>query len=166
MRNGFALLLVLAASPAAAQLTRTAAPGAKPPVASVQDLAWLQGEWTGDGFGSILHENYSAPLGGQMSAHFYAAKDGKPGFYEFELISQVGNSVEYQVRHFNPDMTAWEDKDKFVRFPLVAVDKDAWYFDGLTIRRTGPDSADHIVRVKEKDGSEREAVLHYRRVRR
>src|SRR5687767_1778369 len=142
-----ALAIVAAPLPAPAQLTRTAVPGSMPPAASLADLAWLEGEWTGEGFDSVLHENYSAPVGGQMPGHFYAAKDGRPTFYEFVMIAEVGNSIEYRVRHFNPDMTAWEDKDRFIRFPLVAVEKDVWYFDGLTIRRTGPDSSDHIVRV-------------------
>ena len=163
MRGIAALLLLAAAAPASAQLTRTAAPNAVPPAASVKDFAWLAGQWTGEGFDQILHENYSAPVGSQIAGHFYAAKDGKPSFFEFELITQVGNSVEFWVRHFNADMTAWEDKATFVRFPLVAVEKDTWFFDGLTIRRTGPNSADHIVRVGRKDGSQEEAVLHYRR---
>ena len=100
-----------------------------------------------------------------MAAHFYAAKDGKPAFFEFELINQVGNSLEFWVKHFEPTMIGWEEKDKYVRFPLVAVEKDTWYFDGLTIRRTGPDTAEHIVRIKGKDGSSHEEVLRYRRVR-
>jgi hypothetical protein len=158
-------LVLLAGAPAAAQHTRTATPGTTPPAASLADLAWLEGEWTGEGFDSVLHENYSRAVGGQMPGHFYAAKDGRPTFYEFVMLAQVGNSIEYRVRHFNPDMTAWEDKDRFIRFPLVAVEKDVWYFDGLTIRRTGPDSSDHIVRVKRKDGSEEDAVLHYRRAK-
>ena len=77
------------------------------------------------------------------------------------MIAEVGNSIEYRVKHFNPDMTGWEEKAHFIRFPLVAVEEDAWYFDGLTIRRTGPDTADHVVRIKRKDGSEGEAVLKY-----
>ena len=132
-------------------------------VRSVSDLAWLTGEWTGEGFDTVLHENYSAPIGGQMPGHFYGAKDGKADFYEFVMIAQVGNSIEYRVKHFNPDMTGWEEKNHFIRFPLVAIEKDAWYFDGLTIRRTGPDTAEHVVRVSGKDGSTREAVLKYRR---
>jgi hypothetical protein len=165
MRWGFALLLLLASAPAAAQSVRTALPGTAPPSASLNDLAWLKGQWTGEGFDSVLHENYSAPIGGQMAAHFYAAKDGKPAFFEFELINQVGNSLEFWVKHFEPTMIGWEEKDKFVRFTLVAVEKDTWYFDGLTIRRTGPDTAEHIVRVTGKDGKARDEVLRYRRVR-
>lgn len=165
MRGILALLLLLMAGPTAAQQVRTAEPGAKPAPASLAGLSWLQGEWTGEGFNSVLHENYSAAVGGQMAGHFYAAKDGKPSFFEFETINQVGNSLVFKVKHFNADMTGWEEKDKYVAFPLAAVDQDNWYFDGLTIRRTGPDSADHIVRIKSKDGIEREAVLHYRRTR-
>ena len=160
-----ALALLLAAAPAAAQQTRALAPGAQSPPAKAADLAWQVGEWSGEGFGAKLHESYSAPIGGQMPGHFTVARDGKPEMYEFVMIAEVGDSIEYRVRHFNPDMTAWEDKGKFIKFPLVAADRDVWYFDGLTIRRTGPDTADHIVRVKGKDGKVAEAVLSYRRAK-
>lgn len=167
VRITFALAacLAFASSAGLAQQTRVLAPGTSSPAAKVTDLGWLAGEWTGEGFDSVLHETYSAPIGGQMPGHFYAAKNGKADFYEFVMIAEVGNSIEYRVRHFNPDMTAWEDKDRFVKFALVAVKQDSWYFDGLTIRRTGPDSAEHIVRTKGKDGKIAEAVLHYRRVK-
>jgi len=144
-----------------------AAPPAQPqPKASLDDLSWLAGEWTGEGFGLVLHENFSAAVGGQMAAHFYGAKDGKPEFYEFETIAQVGDSLVFRVKHFNPDMTGWEEKDKFVGFPLISHDKDVWRFDGLTIRRTGPDTAEHIVTVKHGDEPAHDVVLRYRRVSR
>jgi hypothetical protein len=155
------IMIAIATSAAQAPLTRTMEPGGTPAAAKLADLDWLAGEWTGEGFDSVLHENYSKAVGGQMPGHFYAAKDGKPDFYEFVMIAEVGNSLEYRVKHFNPDLTGWEEKERFVRFPLVAVEGGAWYFDGLTIRRTGPNSADHVVRIKRKDGSSGEAVLHY-----
>ena len=100
-----------------------------------------------------------------MPGHFRAVKDGKADLYEFVMMAEVGGSLEYRVRHFNPDMTAWEDKTTFVRFPLVAVEKDAWYFDGYTLKRTGPDTAVHIVRVKRGDGEATDVVLPYRKVK-
>ena len=166
MRILAALALALSLAPAAlAQQTRVLAAGARSPAAKISDLGWLVGQWTGEGFGATLYETYSAPIGGQMPGHFYVAKDGKPSLYEFVMIAEVGDSIEYRVRHFNPDMTAWEDKAHFIRFPLVAFDRDNWYFEGLTIRRTGPDTAEHVVLIKSKDGKEEEAVLKYRRVR-
>lgn len=164
IETALAVLLALAVAPALAQQTRVLEPGASSPAAKVSDLSWLVGEWKGEGFGSDLFESYSAPIGGQMPGHFYVANDGKPSMYEFVMIAEVGDSIEYRVRHFNPDMTAWEEKERFVRFPLVAAEGDSWYFDGLTIRRTGPDSSEHVVRIKGKDGKASEAVLRYRRV--
>ena len=159
------LLSLASAAPALSQQTRVLEPGAASPAARVSDLAWLVGEWRGEGFSATLFETYSAPIGGQMPGHFYVANDGKPSMYEFVMIAEVGDSIEYRVRHFNPDMTAWEEKERFVRFPLVAAEGDAWYFDGLTIRRTGPDSSEHVVRIKGKDGTVSEAVLRDQRVR-
>jgi len=165
--GSFAFLLALAigAAPAAATEVRTAAPGATPPAAALSDLSWLVGSWAGEGFDAKLQETYSDPAGGQMPGHFSIVANGQPGLYEFVMIAQVGPSLEYRVRHVNPDMTAWEDKDKFVRFPLVERVGDTWYFDGLTIRRTAPDAAEHVVRVKHKDGASEDAVLRYRRVK-
>ena len=153
--------MLIAASPAVAEQTRSATAGSRPPAAQLSDLAWLEGTWVGEGFGAKLQETYTGPSGGQMVGHFSAIKDGAPEFYEFIMMAQVGNSLEYRVRHFNPEMTAWEDKTEFVRFPLVAAEKDSWYFDGYTLRRTGPDTAVHIVRIKRKDGTADEAMLPY-----
>ena len=156
-------ILALAPLPALAQQTRVLKPGTASPAAKVSDLSWMVGEWTGEGFGAVLFETYSEPIGGQMPGHFYVANDGKASMYEFVMIAEVGDSIEYRVRHFNPDMTAWEEKERFVRFPLVAAEGNNWYFDGLTIRRTGPDSSEHVVRIKGKDGKVSEQVLRYRR---
>jgi len=63
-------------------------------------------------------------------------------------------------------MTGWEEKDKFVSFPLISHDKDVWRFDGLTIRRTGPHTAEHVVTVKHGGEPAHDAVLRYRRTSR
>jgi len=153
-----------AAAPPAIEV-RTAPPGSAPPAAKLADLAWMVGSWAGEGFDAQLQETYSAQVGGQMPGHFSIVANGKPGMYEFVMVAQIGPSIEYRVRHINADMTAWEDKDKFVRFPFVERVGDTWFFDGLTIRRTGPDSAEHVVRIKHKDGKTEDAVLKYRRVK-
>lgn len=154
------------APPALAAETRSAAPGAAAPVAALADLSWMVGSWEGEGLGGAVLESYSPPAGGQMPGHFRLLKDGRPQFYELLMIAEAGTSLEFRVKHFNPDMTGWEEKAEVVRFPLVAVEKDVWYFDGLTIRRTGPDTALQTVLIRQKDGSTREAGFTYRRVSR
>ncbi|MFC3713616.1 DUF6265 family protein [Sphingoaurantiacus capsulatus] len=161
----WAVAALVAPSPAYAAETRSAVPGAPSPKATLADLQWMVGTWEGEGLGGAVRESYSPPAGGQMVGHFRSLRDGKPAFYELVMLAEVDGSLEYRVKHFNPDMTAWEEKAQVVRFPLVAVEKDVWYFNGLTIRRTGPDSVTHFVRIGSKDGKTSEAGFTYRRVK-
>ena len=158
-------LLLLAFAPVAAQETRQSAPGALPPPARVADLAWLAGEWEGEGITGPAREVYSAPVGGQMTGHFIQTRGDGIWFFEIMSIAETGDSLEYRLKHFNADLTGWEERDEVRRFTLVAVENDAWYFDGLTIRRDGPDGMIGAVRIDEADGSSREAVFRYRRAR-
>ena len=139
------------------------APGAAPPAARLEDLAWLQGEWEGPGLKGPATEVYSAPAGGQIAGHLRQLRDGRVWFFEILAIAQVGRTLEYRLKHFNEDLTGWEEKGTVVTFKLVAVERGAWYFDGLTIRRDGPDGMVSAVRVGNKDGTSGEAVFRYRR---
>ena len=160
-----AAALLLIAAPLDAEETRQAQAGAKPPAAKVSDLSWLAGSWEGQGISGPAREVYSPPMGGQIVGHFIQTKGDGIWFYEIMTIVEVNGSVEYRLKHFNADLTGWEDKDKMVRFPLVAVEKDAWYFEGLTIRREGPDGMVAAVRVGHDDGTSEEVVFRYRRAR-
>lgn len=158
-----ALGLALISSAAWADDTRSLAPGGVSPKATVGDAAWISGRWVGEGFGAVVEEVMSPPAGNAMIGHFrMVGKDG-PSFYELVQIREENGSLVYRVKHFNPDLKGWEEKDKTVDFPLVAVERDALYFDGLTIKRTGPDEVTHWVRVKGRDGKTEEAKLVYRR---
>lgn len=145
-----ALALVSAVLPASAQKVRSLGDGVSPPAAIAQ-LAWLEGSWRGEAMGEHVMETYSAPLGGRISGHFVMAK-GEDAVSFTELVDYVphGASLAYRVRHFSPDMTGWEDKTgKPVLFPLVAVENDRWFFDGMTLERTGPDSLTMWVRIDQ-----------------
>lgn len=164
-----ALLLMSIAAPAAADApraeTRTAVPGAKPPPARVADLAWLAGQWEGQGISGPAREVYSPPAGGQIAGHFTQLRDGKVWFHEILSIAETGNTLEYRLKHFNADLTGWEEKAEVKSFPLVAVERDAWYFNGLTIRRDGPNGMVGAVKVSSPDGGAREYVFRYKRAR-
>ena len=154
---------LLLASPLCAAETREAQPGAPPPPAKINDLAWLAGQWVGEGLGGIATEVYSPIAGGQMVGHFSLVQDGKVAFYEIVSIVEYGGSLEYRLKHFNADLTGWEEKAQVQRFALVATDKDVWYFDGFTMRREGADGLIITVRAKRKDGTSSELVFRYRR---
>lgn len=101
--------------------------------------------------GADVTETYSAPLGGRITGHF-AMTDNKGGVAFTEIVDYVPlrGSLAYRVRHFNPDMSGWEDKtSQPVIFPLVAVEKGRWFFDGMTVERTGPNALTMWVRITE-----------------
>lgn len=148
--------------------------GAAPAAASIEQLAWLEGSWEGEGLGGPASETYSRVQGGQLTGHFVQT-DGKGGIAFTEIIhlgphGEGGRSLAYRVRHFNPDMRGWEDKTGApVVFPLIAIERDRWYFDGLTIHREAPDRMTIWVRIGAGDkagGKAREVAFRYRRAHR
>lgn len=130
---------LLAALPAVAQ--QSASPGASSrKAATIQDAAWLTGRWVGTGLGGELEEVWSAPAGGQMVGHFRMLRDGKPAFYEFLLLDVAEGGLRMRLKHFNPDHTAWEDKDDWATFSPMSSGTDELAFSGLRILRAGPDA--------------------------
>jgi len=130
--------------------------------ASIEDFAWLAGRWEGNGFGGIVEETWNPPLGGTMAGTFRLVQNDSPQFYEMLMLVPDGQSVSYRVKHFNPDFTGWEEKDKYVTFPLVAIAPDAIHFNGLTLKHEG-DKCIHYLAMSQKDGTHREVKLEYTR---
>ena len=65
-----------------------------------------------------------------------------------------------RLKHFSPPLSAWEEKDEFVEFPLVAIEKRAAFFDGLTYVLEEGDRLTVGVRLSE----DRNAFFHYRKM--
>ena len=136
------------------------------PKASVADLAWLAGRWTGEGLGGRIEETWSAPDAGSMVGYFRLVKDDKPVFYEIMTILEVDGSLQMRLKHVNPDMTGWEEKNDFVTFRLVKQDATGVWFDGLTFRRNGPDAMDGYLALRNRTtGAVSEERFSYRRAR-
>ena len=159
------LACLLAAAPVLGAETRTAPEGHVPPPATVAQIGWLAGIWTGEGIGgATATEVYSPPGGGSVAGHF-VQQDGEGGveFFEIMQIAEVDGSLVYRLKHFSGALVGWEDRDRHVSFPLVAIEPEAAYFDGLTLRREG-DTLISAVLVRQRDGSVQEYVFRYRRV--
>lgn len=153
------LMTLLVFSFAAATLA-----SAQPQRVTIENAAWLEGRWAGEGFGGQLEEIWMAPAGGQMVGHFRMTQNGEPSFYEFLLIEEHDGGLRYRVKHFNPDMVGWEERDGFHEFPWISASEGELRFEGITIRRIDAQTSDHIITTRAADGSVTEHVLRYRRV--
>lgn len=132
----------------------------------VRSLDWLVGRWVGEGLGGECEETFLPIWNGELTGTFRMAQKGKLIFSEFFALVQEEGVSKLKLRHFNPDMTSWEEKDKATTFPLIKLEEKAAYFGGLTYKLESPDSLSVWVAMKNSADSElTEAVFHFKRVR-
>lgn len=132
------------------------------PAASLEDVSWLVGSWSGDAFGDTFEEVWNPPSAGSMVGMFKLLKDDQVAFYELVLLVEEEGSLSLKVKHFNDDFTAWEEKPDYVRFRLVKVEKDAVHFSGLSFHRINEDEIHGFLAMRH-EGEVREEKLVYRR---
>lgn len=131
--------------------------------ASLADMAWLAGSWTGSGFGGANEEMWSKPAGGSMIGMYRLVKADKLVFFETMMIVERDGSIVLRIKHFNPDFTGWEEKDKSVDFKFVRKAGNRIYFSGLTFERVGDDKIKIFLALREKDGSVHEETFEMNR---
>lgn len=138
-----------------------ATPGAR---AAIEDMAWFAGRWTGPGLGGETEETWSAPAGGAMMGMFRLVKGGNVVFYEFLTLVEHEGSLLLKLKHFNADLTGWEEKDAFVTFRLLESTPAELRFDGLTFRRIAADRVEIFLAIRNRrDGTVREEAFSMRR---
>ena len=132
--------------------------GVPPPPASLADVAWLEGSWTGEmPFGPVEQTNLPARFS-QMPGFVRATNGRGVVFYELTLFAEINGSLTARVKHFTPALAGWEAQDEVIDRPLVAKDAVDLYFDGITYRRTGPNS--YIVYfLNRENGQERDTLV-------
>jgi hypothetical protein len=158
-------LCLLAAKPLAAQHTRVAPEGHVPPPATLAMAAWLIGDWVGTGIdGAEAAESWLPPSGGTMPGIFLQEKpDGSIMFTEHMYLAEEAGSLVLKLKHFNPDLTGWEEKDAMVRFRFLAAEPCALYFSALTYRCEGKDGMLVAVRMKGQGAEAKELVFRFKR---
>ena len=111
--------------------------GQAPGSAQVEQFNWLVGYWTGPGLGGDCEEVWMPAVDGHMVGTFRFWQNEKLVFSEFMNLVQEEGSVSLKLKHFNPDLTGWEEKEKWTTFRLVELGENIAYFHGLTIERKG-----------------------------
>jgi hypothetical protein len=134
--------------------TSMARPEASPaPSVSIDDAAWLVGSWEGELFGGFAEEEWSDPVDGAMMGMFRHMKGDKISFYEFFiLIEDPEHGLVLRLKHFNADLTGWEEKAKFVEFPLIEAKENELVFDGLVMRLADPNTIEVKLQLDQGAG--------------
>ena len=141
-------------------------PGAPSAPATLADMTWLAGRWTGTGLGGVTEESWSAPAAGAMMGMFRMLKGEQVIFYEFLTLVEHEGSLLLKLKHFNADLTGWEEKADYVTFRLVTQDATGAYFEGLTFRRPDPDRLEVFLALRDRTaGTVREEKFVMRRMR-
>ena len=130
---------------------------------SIESLSWLEGVWRGDALGGTAEEIWAPLSGGTMMGLFKLTRDGETVFSEIMSIVPNGNNIKLILKHFNADLTGWEEKDEVESFDFVASNDSTVFFDGLTIRRNSTDGITIFVLMTKEDGSSSELVFEYTR---
>ncbi len=160
----FLSLLLLTISMAAFSQKTMSLGDKESPKATLEDVAWMAGSWEGEAFGGQVQETWSPPLGDSMMCAFKLVVDGKVQFYELCQIREENGSLVLRLKHFNGDLTGWEEKNDSVEFRLVKVEKDKVYFEGFTIEKITEDKINMHVMIGEA-GKESEVAFNYTRVK-
>jgi hypothetical protein len=158
------LLACLVAPGSARENTLSLGSGQRSPEARIEEVEWIAGHWTGSAFGGVGEEVWSHARGRTMMGMYRLIKDEHLAFYELLTITEEDGTLVLRLKHFNADLTGWEEREEVVTFPLVKLEPDAVHFDGMTFRRVDEDKLQIFVRQRGEDERPREVEFVYDRV--
>jgi len=134
----------------------------KSPAATLADMTWLTGRWIGAAFGGNTEELWTAPAGPNMSGLYRLVKGEKTIFYEIMVVTEEGGTLVFRLRHFNADLTGWEEKNEVRSFPLVAKRDGAMIFEGMSFHPKGDELTVYLA-VGHEGKPPEEVTFTYRR---
>jgi hypothetical protein len=132
------------------------------PAATLDDVSWMVGNWSGEAFGNTFEQGWNPPSAGSMIGFFKLMDGDEVVFYELLLLVEEEGSLSLKVKHFNADFTAWEDKADYVDFRFVKSEENAVHFSGISFYRIDDDTMHGYVVFRNGDDV-REEQLVYRR---
>ena len=132
---------------------------------SVADLNWMVGHWRGEAFGGVGEEIWCPQSAGTMVGTFKLFSGDTVDFYEIMVISQDSAELSLKLKHFNNDLTGWEEKDKVITFPFVDASDNHVQFGGLTYKLVSEDSLQIVVTIKSTEGKSNQEIINCYRIK-
>jgi len=135
----------------------------QPISATIDDMTWLTGRWSGTRQADLIEEQWSAPAGGAMMGMFRALTDGAPRFYELITLDTHGTGLVCRFKHFGPTLDRWESRPLTLDLVELNSQRAVFLMRGarrwMTYRRDG---TDRIAVFFENEGDEHEPDEEYR----
>jgi hypothetical protein len=83
------------------------------------DLAWLSGSWAGQRGSDQIEEYWSTLAGEALMGMFRLLRSDQVRFYELITLVPEGAFLVMRFKHFDPDLSGWEEKDESLEFVVV-----------------------------------------------
>ena len=99
--------------------------------ANLESLSWMVGHWQGNAFGGTCEEVWSPASAGTMTGTFKLSVNDEVKFYELMVLSIIDSGPTLRLKHFNADMTGWEEKDKVITFAFKYL---VWAYANFDIK--------------------------------
>lgn len=119
---------------------------------SLSQLTWLTGYWTGSGLGGDCEELWMPANNTGMHGVFRFSEKGVLQFTEYMVIEEKEGSLKVRIKHYGGGVVPWEEKDKWVEFPLLKIEGQTAWFSGLTYQRKGNELIIKLA-MKSKEGA-------------
>jgi hypothetical protein len=128
--------------------------------ATIADVAWLAGRWTGTAGSDSTDETCTAPARGVMTCMFRSMDGERITGLEFITLRETASGIEERVRFFSPDLAEGQG-DNGITLRLTSVAGSQIVFDNVkesgvvkheTISRQGEDSFTVHIEVVDASG--------------
>ncbi len=167
--NFYALDAAPPGAPGAKAAPSDAGKGAPSPLDAV---AFLAGTWRGEKDGGSIEEVWRPADGDNMIGMFRLVAGGSAVFYEFMSIEAEESGPVLRIKHFNPGLVGWEEKEESVVCDLVRAGDGLAVFEErppggparLIYALEGPDEL-VVALEKEKEGETSRSEFRYARER-
>lgn len=145
----------------------------RPAKATLDQLGWVTGAWTGSLGDRTIEQHWSAPLAGSIIAMYRSIRENRPTLYELLAIEQDGEGVVLRIKHFAPGagLVSQEAKDESMNHVLVHIEKRTAVFEGgaasTPVRITfssADESSLNIVVERQRDGKPVSTEFQYKRI--
>jgi len=138
--------------------------GTSRPKATIEDIAWLAGHWKGTALGGVTEEIWSPPMANSMMGSYRLIKnDTLVVFYEIVTITEDNGSLTLKLKHFNKDLTGWEEKNEVREFKLVKKEKNKLWFEGMTFEVIDGNNFQVFLAIQKRNGDVIEEVFPYKK---